>query len=155
MLKSNYIGPSIDLARNNVQVVFGQGVPEGGSTSQTTQHRINSILDGDAGGPGELVSRHFSDVLFEGKELNRGLKRKAGNTPLTIMHSSGIAFAKRNKEGMVDKVLQKKRAAESQDINIRSVPARSATVEERLRASRLQTDKRNHRWRGFKRLPKN
>ena len=90
-----------------------------------------------------MVACHFSDVLFEGKELNRGLKRKAGNTPLTIMHSTEIAFAERNKAGMVDKLLQKKRVAESQDINIRSVPARSATVVERLRASRLKTDKKN------------
>ena len=95
-----------------------------------------------------MVASHFSSVLFEGMELNRGLKRKAGNTPLTITHSSGIAFAERNKEGMVDKLLQKKRAAESQDVNIRSVPARSATVEERLRASRLRIDKKIHRWRG-------
>ena len=148
MLKSNYLGPSIDLARNNVIVLLGQGVPEGGSQSQTTQQRTCSVLDGTAGGPGELVAEHLSDVLFEGKELNRGLKKKCGSVPLVIEISSGIAFAERNKEGMVDKGHQKERVALSQDPLVRAVPARSATAEERSRAHRLANDKIIYRRRG-------
>ena len=150
MLKSNYLGLSIDLARNNVIVLLGQGVSEGVPQSRTTQQRTCSVLDGTAGGPGELVAEHLSDVLFEGKELNRGLKKKCGSVPLVIEISSGIVFAERNKEAMGDKGHQKERAAISQDPLVRAVPARCATAEERLHAHRLYNDKRNHRRRGVR-----
>ena len=145
VLKSSYIGSSIDLSRNNVLVVFGDGGPVGAPVSETSEPKMGDILDGGLYGPGGMVAAQLAGVRFEGKEFNRGLKCGRGKEPLVLKTDRGIAFADRNLERDFDKQNQKQRGRRSLNLNHRLTPSLTATEEETQRASKLRSDKKNHR----------
>ena len=142
VLKSSYIGPSVDLARNNVEVLFGDGGLVGALVTEICQSKMGHILDGGMTGPGGMVAAHLGDVRFEGAELNRGLKCRRGTVPLVIRTDMGIKFAERNVERLCDIQNQKNRATRSLDMSIRRTP--SSTAEERERALKLRDDKKKY-----------
>ena len=140
-IKQSYLGPSVDLARGNVRLLFSsmeEVVPTMLSQDQLVQGVSTDadmplrevVLDGQA----DIIAPQLGTLCTEGPPLRRGVKklkpvRRKGND-----EQQDPLFVDHKKTAYVDKCNQKIRGTPSQDLHVRYTPSSTATTEEKMRA---------------------
>ena len=111
MLKSAYLGPSLDQSRDNVELLLGTEIVEAPVRPHDT---ASTLLEVDSGKPRDMVSAHMGGVPLPGAANNRGVKRRRQHAPSVLVRQRGEKFVEQAKAICIEEK-QKLRAAASQD----------------------------------------
>ena len=143
-VKQSYIGPCVDLARDNVRLLL--------STMEEDVPITQSLVPAVQGAPEEDITKlpeedaigHVIAAPLVTETVLQQFKKPGPLWHKVISAQIGSVFARDLEAKFTDKRNQRNRAAASQDFGIRRAPSSTVSEEEKLRAANLYRDKKSH-----------
>ena len=147
-LKNAYLGPSVDLARDNVGLLLApmeEIVPTIPSLVQLAQEVTEVDVDkflceAPVDRQGEIIATQLGTVCTKGP-IFRGINGRVPSRSNVFTPHIGKAFEEQHTALYVAKINRSIRAAASQDPHVRRVPSQCATIEEKNFVEKYRRDR--------------